>query len=158
MFISLHRRKECRKKPFGQGLLKQMPRACPPGADPQASGKRTQGRIPSATCALHFVTEFTQPGHYLLAVVALDYYVPFLDSAAGAAQLLELLCQRTQFCLASHHPVDHGDGFPAASFAVAHHAHNTITFFARSCGGRLAATAFVGLPAGGAGIDSSCIG
>src|SRR5260370_32565098 len=90
-------------------------------------------------------------------MVALNFDIPILDSAARAAQLLELLCHRGQLCLASHHPIYNCDCFPSAPFPVARHTHNAIAFTSWLC--RLGAPAvFIWQSARGTDIDSSSIG
>ena len=90
-------------------------------------------------------------------MITLYLDIPILDSAARATQLLELLCQGGQFCLASHHPIDNCYGFPSTPFAVAHHAHNAVILLRQGCCWLVAAALFIWLPANGAGRDPSSV-
>lgn len=92
-------------------------------------------------------------------MVALYLDIPILDSAARAAQLLELLCQGGQFCLATYHPIDNCYGFPSAPFAVAHHARDAVILLRRYLigGGYVALALFIGFSTRGAGIDSASV-
>lgn len=62
-------------------------------------------------------------------MIALNLNIPILDGATGAAQLLELLCQRGQLCLACHHPIYNRYRFSSTPLTVTHHAHNAIALF-----------------------------
>src|SRR5579884_1065528 len=102
------------------------------------------------TGAFDLVAQSGQFGHHFIAMVTLDLDIAIFNSAARAAQLLELLCQCGQLNIASHYPGDNGHGFAAPLFAVAHHPHDAITFARRQCGLRAAAV-FIWQPAGGTG-------
>ena len=93
------------------------------------------------TSALDLISQFAQFRHHFITMVALNLDIPILDSAARAAQLLELLCQRGQFYLASHHPINHCYGFSSAPFTVTHYTYNAITLLCRSRLRRFVATA-----------------
>ena len=65
-------------------------------------------------------------------MIALNFDLPILDSAARAAQLLELLCHRGQLCLASHHPIYNCYSLPSTMLAIARDTYNAITLLCRS--------------------------
>src|SRR5258708_36252189 len=97
-----------------------------------------------ASGALYSIAHFQQFRLDFITMIALDLNGAILDGATRAAQLLELLRQRCQLCLASHHPIDNCDGFPATMLAITHHAHNTVAFPGTASGrGLIATTLFI---------------
>ncbi len=100
------------------------------------------------TSTLDLVSQFSQFRHHFLTMVSLDFDIPILDGATRAAQLLELLRQCSQLCLASYYPIYNCDGFSSMSFPLTSHTYNPIAFPSRL--GRLSAAAFcIWQPAGG---------
>src|SRR6266567_4943469 len=85
-----------------------------------------------ATSALDLVSQRGQFRHHFITMVALNLDIPILDSAARAAQLLELLRHRGQLCLASHHPIYNCYGFPSTMLAITRDTYNAITLLCRS--------------------------
>src|SRR5579871_3549809 len=111
------------------------------------------------TRPLHLIPHFRQLRYHFIAMVALNFDIAVLDSATGAAQLLELLRQGGQLRLASLHPIDYGNGLPSASFPVAHDAHDAVALLLRrGIRGVVAAALLIGLAAPGAVCDPAAIG